>query len=70
MELERAAAIVGVACNFPGGSDLQHFWETLRNGRCCMEEIRPDRWKVDAFYDENKDAPGKTYAKHAAFIDT
>src|SRR5262245_26750377 len=62
-------AIIGMACRFPGGAtDLESFWELLRNGVDAVTEIPPDRWDVDAFYDSDPDAPGKMYCRRGGFL--
>jgi acyl transferase domain-containing protein len=63
-------AIVGMACRFPGGvTDADSYWELLRKGVDAITEVPPDRWDVDAFYDPDPDAPGKTYSRVAGHLD-
>lgn len=62
-----AIAIIGVGGRFPGANDLEEFWRVLENGENHLVEIPEERWKNEAFYDENKDALGKSYVKRAAF---
>lgn len=63
-------AIVGMGCRFPGGANSpESFWELLREGREAIREVPPERWDIDAYYDPNPDAPGKMYARQAAFLD-
>jgi acyl transferase domain-containing protein/acyl carrier protein len=63
-------AIVGMACRFPGGStDPDKFWALLRGGVDAVTEVPKDRWDVDAVYDPDPDAPGKTYSRWGAFLD-
>ncbi|KAL4229917.1 hypothetical protein ACF0H5_010308 [Mactra antiquata] len=61
--------IVGVGCKFPGANNLQEYWRVLSNGENHVKEIPKDRWNIDAFYDEDADAPGKTYVRRAGFVD-
>ena len=39
---DNAIAIVGMACRFPGASDLQAFWRLLKAGRHAVTNGRPD----------------------------
>jgi acyl transferase domain-containing protein/acyl carrier protein/NAD(P)-dependent dehydrogenase (short-subunit alcohol dehydrogenase family)/ubiquinone/menaquinone biosynthesis C-methylase UbiE len=38
-------AIIGLAGRFPGADDLDAFWRNLREGRDCVGEIPPGRWR-------------------------
>jgi acyl transferase domain-containing protein/acyl-CoA synthetase (AMP-forming)/AMP-acid ligase II len=68
--LDHAIAVVGVGCRFPGGSGSpEAFWDLLVSGRNAVTGIPADRWDADAYYDPDPDAPGRTYARHGAFID-
>ncbi|HTE51777.1 MAG TPA: acyltransferase domain-containing protein, partial [Kofleriaceae bacterium] len=40
-------AIVGMACRFPGASDLDGFWDLLCTGRDAVVEVPELRWQVD-----------------------
>ena len=62
-------AIIGMSCRFPGGADSpEAFWQMLRDGVDAVSEVPPDRWDVEAFYDPNPDAPGKTYSRWGGFV--
>jgi acyl transferase domain-containing protein/acyl carrier protein len=37
-------AIVGLACRFPGASNLSAFWELLDHGRCEIRDTPQERW--------------------------
>src|ERR1051325_5610524 len=62
-------AIVGMACRFPGGADVERFWESLANAVDTTREVPANRWDIDAYYDPDPDAPGKMYVRRGAFID-
>lgn len=62
-------AIVGMGCRFPGGSNLEMFWQTLRDGVDTTREHPAERWDMDAFYDATPGTPGKIYVRREAYID-
>ncbi|MGK3983836.1 SDR family NAD(P)-dependent oxidoreductase [Sorangium sp. So ce136] len=62
-------AIIGVAGRFPKARNLDELWLNLREGRDCLTEIPRERWEHQAYFDEDKDKPGKTYTKWGGFID-
>lgn len=62
-------AIVGMACRFPGGPDLESFWELLKSGGDAIREVPPERWDIEAVYDPNPATPGKMHTRWAGFID-
>ncbi|CAM9593565.1 unnamed protein product, partial [Chrysoparadoxa australica] len=65
-----ASAIVSMACRFCGGCNSpSQFWENLAAGVNGVKEIPHDRWDVDAYYDGDPGAPGKTYARAGGFIE-
>lgn len=48
----------------PGGINDKHaFWKALIEGRECIQEIPPDRWSVDNFYDADQASQGKMVTK-------
>jgi acyl transferase domain-containing protein/SAM-dependent methyltransferase len=65
-------AIIGMAGRFPHAPTLDAFWDNLESGRDCIDEIPPDRWQVDGFYEPDLAtavAEGKSYAKWGGFLD-
>ncbi|RXJ69412.1 hypothetical protein CS022_23845 [Veronia nyctiphanis] len=62
-------AIVGMAAQFPGAKDIDEYWASLAEGRDCVQEIPEARWALDGFFDENPDAPNRSYSKWGGFID-
>ena len=72
-ELERARtepiAVIGLGCRFPGqASGADGYWQLLHGGIDAVGPIPSDRWDNDAFYDPDRDAPGKIYVREGAFI--
>ncbi|BAU16014.1 amino acid adenylation domain-containing protein (plasmid) [Leptolyngbya sp. NIES-3755] len=62
-------ALVGMGCRFPGA--VNHptaFWQLLRDGIDPISEVPPERWQVNAYYDPNPNAPGKTYTRWGGFL--
>lgn len=72
-ELEAASrepiAIVGTSLRAPGGvNDLADYADLLWSGRDAIGPIPPDRWPVEAWYDEAQDTPGKMNTREGGFI--
>ena len=62
-------AVVGMGCRFPGGcTNLEQFWQLLRDGRDGITEVPADRWDVAKYYDQDCDAPGKMYTCLGGFL--
>ncbi|WP_437580044.1 type I polyketide synthase [Sorangium sp. So ce887] len=63
-------AIVGVGLRLPGGvDDIDAFFRLLADERDAVAPIPASRWDVDAVYDPDPEAKGKTYVRHAAMLD-
>jgi len=62
-------AIVGIGCRFPGAPHRDAFWQLLQNGVDAIAPIPGDRWDVDALYDKDPMAPGKTYCREGGFLE-
>ncbi|MDN3720415.1 type I polyketide synthase [Roseibium salinum] len=64
-----AIAIIGAAGKFPKAGSLGEFWENIRSGRDCIDEVPASRWDVERYYDPDPQAPGKTYCKWMGALD-
>ncbi|KAF1007424.1 MAG: Polyketide synthase PksL [Luteibacter sp.] len=64
-------AIVGIHGRFPGGTDLDAFWETLAEGREAIGPVPASRWDADAWHDDAPDAAarGRIHCRHGGFVD-
>lgn len=71
--LERAhnepIAVVGMACRFPGGEDLEGFWRLLQEGRSAVVEVPAERWSLDDFHDPRPGTPGRMVSRHGGFLE-
>ncbi|MEM6448169.1 MAG: type I polyketide synthase, partial [Cyanobacteria bacterium P01_D01_bin.123] len=61
-------AIVGMGCRFPGASDPASYWKLLHSGVDAISEVPPERWDVDALYDEVPATPGKMNTRWGGFL--
>ena len=62
-------AVIGVACRLPGdNNDPSRFHEFLINGGNGITEIPKERWDIEAYYDDDKNAEGKMYMKNGGFL--
>jgi acyl transferase domain-containing protein/acyl carrier protein len=62
-------AITGMACRFPGAPTLEDFWSLLSESREGIVEVPEDRWNIDAYFDADPKAAGKTNARTGGFIE-
>ena len=63
-------AIVGMSVRAPGGvKDVEAYADMLWSGTDAISEIPADRWKLDEWFDEGIDTPGKMYTRFGGFIE-
>ncbi|QDG75024.1 SDR family NAD(P)-dependent oxidoreductase [Labrenzia sp. PHM005] len=62
-------AIVGMAGRFPEAPNVSSFWQNVLAGRDCVYEIPATRWSIDAYYDPDRQAPGKTVCRRMGAIE-
>ena len=63
-------ALIGIGCKLPGNiTSSEQLLNALREGKDLVTEIPPDRWNVDAYYDPDPLAPGKTYVRKGGFVE-
>jgi acyl transferase domain-containing protein/protein-L-isoaspartate O-methyltransferase len=62
-------AVVGLSCRFPGAASPAAFWRMLVEGRDAITEVPAERWDIDAYYDPDVKAVGKTATRWGGFLD-
>ena len=64
-----AVAIVGMACRLPGNIDRPDlFWEQLLQAGSPVTEVPSERWRIDDYFDPDKDCAGKIYCRFGAWL--
>ncbi|MEU6665879.1 type I polyketide synthase [Streptomyces sp. NPDC046727] len=63
-------AIIGMGCRYPGGvRSPEDLWRIVDEGIDVVTEFPTDRgWDVEAIYDPEPGAPGKSYVRHGGFL--
>lgn len=64
-----AVAIIGASGRFPKAADLGAFWDNIRQGRDCIEEVPAGRWDISRFYHPDPAHPDTTYCRWMGVMD-
>ncbi len=68
-ESTEGIAIIGMAVQFPGASNLSQFWQLILRGHDCITEASRQRWDDRTFYHSNPNEPNRSYSKWGGFVD-
>lgn len=66
---DNRVAVIGMSGCFPMAGDLDAFWNNLKEGRDCIQEIPEARWDWRALFGDPHREAGKTDVKWGGFID-
>ncbi|MCE7737292.1 MAG: acyltransferase domain-containing protein [Candidatus Heimdallarchaeota archaeon] len=61
-------AVVGLGGIFPDSNSIDEFWQNIITGHSSIDEVPLERWDPKLYYDEDREAPDKTYTKIGAFV--
>ncbi len=61
-------AIVGMACIYPGASNLETFWRNIIMGTDSVTEVPDDRWNKALYFNPDSDAQDMSHSKWGGFI--
>ncbi|KAJ5376265.1 hypothetical protein N7509_013151 [Penicillium cosmopolitanum] len=64
-----AIAVVGMSGRFPGGQDLEEFWDTLATGKDMHRSVPTDRFDVKDFLDPSGIKQNTSRTPFGCFID-
>ncbi|MFA4915468.1 MAG: SDR family NAD(P)-dependent oxidoreductase [Syntrophales bacterium] len=62
-------AIIGMAALLPKANTTQDYWENILNKVDAITEIPSHRWDWRLYYDENRQAKDRIYARRGGFMD-
>lgn len=69
MQSRSEIAIVGFACRMPGARHSSEFWHLLRDNRCSVTWVTPDRFPTRTFFHPSPGQAGRSYTFAAGVID-
>ena len=62
-------AIVGMSCRFPKATNVEAFWKLLVDGVDAIEEVPPNRYDLEKYYDSRPATPGRVATRWGGFLD-
>jgi acyl transferase domain-containing protein/acyl-CoA synthetase (AMP-forming)/AMP-acid ligase II/acyl carrier protein len=63
-----AIAVIGLSGKYAQANNIDEYWNNLKEGKNCIEEIPADRWDWKENFNPQKGKKGKVYTKWGGFI--
>ncbi len=67
-EEQQGAAIVGMACLFPGAPDVNAYWQNILEGVDATSDPPAEAWDPDVYYDMDFTDVDRTYCKRGGYL--
>ncbi|WP_435016255.1 beta-ketoacyl synthase N-terminal-like domain-containing protein [Tundrisphaera sp. TA3] len=61
-------AVVGMACRFPGATDLAAFWRNILAGHDAIGDVPPGRWDPAVFFDPVSPANDRVPCRRGGYL--
>lgn len=61
-------AIVGLSGRYPGATDINDYWNNLRDGKDCITEVPSSRWDWKKYFNSASATDGEHTSKWGGFI--
>ncbi|MBG6133277.1 polyketide synthase PksN [Aquimarina sp. EL_43] len=62
-------AIIGLSGRYPKATNIEAYWNNLRDGKDCITEVPKNRWDWQEYYSPDRSKSGYHYSKWGGFID-
>ncbi len=61
-------AIVGMACRFPGASNLVEFWDNIQNAVDATSDVPADRWDAEEFHQSGQGTSDRVDTRRGGYL--
>lgn len=68
----RGIAVIGLSGRYPMARNVHEFWEHLKSGDHCIQEVPRERWPLAGFYEADVETAleaGMSYSKWGGFLE-
>jgi len=62
-------AIIGMAAFLPKAGDVAAYWQNIWNKKYAIEEVSPERWNLELYFDADRRARDMVYSRWGGFLD-